>query len=549
MDIKVELSDDIIENDFTLLESLTDDELLSSLEDEQQKVEEQISSLLNDLDVEEPKGVEVSSLGDKIMETVIDGILGPFGLSRAVFQDKTGGDVTTEYNAQKGIFSKQSEQYDRGQYDKKFDEANHNITKDANRWGDGFKDEYTGLYTDRPDIDHIVAENDYHLHYGGWMQSPEQRASLGADPENHALTDRSINRSMQQKDIKAWEDLPNTHDPSVTNREFYAIDDERVDAKLKQGRAAAESHSPTNYDKIKYQGKQLAEAGIKTGLCLAARQAMGMALKIFVETSYSIIKEAITKYKEKVITSLKDFMTFISMKMKELKAHIIDILKKIGGSALQGGVAGIISTLITFLINTFITTAARIVTLIREAVNTVTKTIKALVSKESTKEERMNAACNIFLSGMVSCLGILLVETVKKFLETTPLNPFAEDLSNVIVNIAAGIIGVLIFYLVSRISSSKKKEEERKALEEKLSIIFSLEQWSMVNKTEMAACQVGITASSFCQVVDFAEKAWIDMEYLSYIGRLLDEDTDRTLSRISEQEKSISNKLQELRRK
>lgn len=545
-------SDEIIDiGTLPEFENLNDDSILSGLEQNQEAIESELSELLTKLDEEPPKGIEVSSLGDKVIETVIDGILGPFGLSRAVFMDKDGGAVTTSFNAKKGIYALEKEEYDRiNDYDPGFRKTKQIALDRARNADGGFTDEYTGLYTDRPDVDHIVADESYHRLYGGWMQDKEQRKAFSADPDNHAVTDRSVNRSMQEKDIKKWENSPNSHDPSVTNKEYYALDDRRVNARIKRGEKVAKAHQPTSKEVFKYQASALGKAGVKTGLALAMRQSVGVMLKVFVETAYSAIKEAISKWKEKVITTVKEFLSFIVNKLKSLKDSFKDILKQVGAAAAQGLSAGFLSTLVTFLINTFITTAARVVTIIREAFNTITKTIKTLCDSKADKKERVKAACNIFITGMATCLGILLLEAVKNWLLTVPvLQNFADDAAHVIVNIITGLIGVIAFYIAAKLSARKAKKEQALAIQENLDRIFSLEQWRIVNSTQLATVQVVNTAQALFQTMSSYERALADWNYLLRIQEFYDQQTDENLDKDDIVQRRTTVKIQVMREK
>lgn len=544
-------SDEIIDvNTLPEFENLNDDSILSNLEQNQEAIESELSELLTKLEEEPPKGMEVSAFGDKVIETVIDGILGPFGLSRAVFSDKNGGSVTTSYNAQKGIYALEKEQYDRGEYVAGFDTAKQVALNRAKNKDGGFTDEYTGLYTDRPDVDHIVAAESYHRLHGGWMQNKEQRKAFGSDPENHAVTDRSVNRSMQQKDIKEWEAAPNRNDPSVTNKEYYALDDRRVNAKIRRGEKAAQAHQPTPGEVFKYQASALGKAGVKTGLALAMRQSFGVMLKVFVETTYSAIKEAISKWKEKVITTVKEFLSFIVNKLKSLKENFKDILSQVGAAAAQGLSAGFLSTLVTFLINSFITTAARVVTIIREGINTITKTIKTLCDSKVDKKERVKAACNIFITGLATCLGILLLETVKKWLLTLPvINSFADEAAQVIVNIITGLIGVIAFWIAAKLTARKAKKEQAIALQDNLDRIFSLEQWRILNSTQLATVQVANTAQALFQTMSFYEAALTDWFYLLRIQEVYDKHTDENLEKVEVIQRRIEKKMVVLRGK
>lgn len=445
---------DFTEEDYETLEKADWTSVLEAFEKKEEELDSRINSLLSELEnVEE--STDATSLAAQCKDVVIDSILGPFGLTKAMFNDKIGGAVTTQHNASKGIFSKESEEYDRGEYVRDFDNS---IAKARMVNGDGYTDEYTGLYTDTPDVDHIVAANDYHRNYGGWMQNKDERASFGADPNNHAVTDRSVNRSMGQKGIKEWEDLPNRNDPSVTNKEYYGLDDRRVNSRVARGEATAQQHAPTTGEKVGYYAKNL---GIQSGtaaLKLAARQAIGTALKIFVEESFTVIRDAIKKAKEGVIHGVKEFLAYIIEGIKAIKDKMSEILKRVGVSAAEGGISGAISTLVTFVVNSFITTAKRIVALIREVVTSVIQTIRVACDKSKSAEERKDAIQRILFNALNVCIGIFLTEAIVKFIQTTltPLSGFADDIAKVLTAIVLGLLGVIIVYIIGRIHASAK---------------------------------------------------------------------------------------------
>ena len=55
----------------------------------------------------------LQELLNSCQQQVLQQIIGPFGLTPAMFDDKDGGNVTTQNNAEKGLFAKKSEEYNR----------------------------------------------------------------------------------------------------------------------------------------------------------------------------------------------------------------------------------------------------------------------------------------------------------------------------------------------------------------------------------------------------------------------------------------------------
>lgn len=55
----------------------------------------------------------LQELLNSCQQQVLQQVIGPFGLTPAMFEDKAGGNVTTQHNADQGIFAKGTEEYGR----------------------------------------------------------------------------------------------------------------------------------------------------------------------------------------------------------------------------------------------------------------------------------------------------------------------------------------------------------------------------------------------------------------------------------------------------
>ena len=281
------------------------------------------------------------------------------------------------------------------------------------------------------------------------MKNKEKRNKFGTDERNLNVIDGSLNESLGEKDKYDYETQKSNRNPELTNKEDRGMDNRRVNAAQRRSDEAIKEHEPTTKERIIYHGKELGKEGAKAGFKLALRQALGCALKIMVEESFLIIKDAIKKYKEGLLKGFRSFILYIIEGLKNIRYKIQDYLKKIGNSALEGGISGIISTIVTFIINSFITTVKRVVTIIREATLSLGRAVKVLCDNSMPMEERMQAAGKIVFAGISTCIGIFLTEVISKFLSTNlpMLGSLSDDVANVLVSIVVGLVGILITYL------------------------------------------------------------------------------------------------------
>lgn len=444
-DIAISEITEMTDKDFEEIETADWDSIYNSIEQEEQRLLDELETIdqkNKNIDTNE----QVFNLANECKDIVIDCILGPFGLSRAMFDDKDGGAVTTQHNAEKDIFAKDSEKFNRDHYD--FDKKQREKIVEERKVDGKSIDQLTGLETDNQDVDHYYSAKSYHKK-GGWMQKREKRKAFGTDERNLNVVDSSLNRSLGEKDKYEYEQQQSRRDPDKTNKEDRGMDNRRVNAAQRRSDESVKEHEPTTKERIIYHGKELGKEGAKAGFKLALRQAIGCALKILVEESFLIIKDAIKKYKEGLLKGFRSFILYIIEGLKNIRYKIQDYLKKIGNSTLEGGISGIISTIVTFVINSFITTVKRVVTIIREAALSLGRAVKVLCDNSMPMEERMQAAGKIVFAGISTCIGIFLTEAISKFLSTNlpMLGSLSDDVANVLVSIIVGLAGILITYL------------------------------------------------------------------------------------------------------
>ena len=392
----------------------------------------------------------LQQLMESCQQEVLRQIIGPFGLTPAMFDDKDGGNVTTQHNAEQGIFAKESEEFERTDYDyaaakrKKMKESVENGSMNSQE----FVDQYTGekeptrrtnsegKQVMNAELDHTIPVKDIHGQ-GGWMKDKEGRTRLSSTEENLNYTTHKTNRSKSDKS------------PDEALSEEKGFDKERIDPIVNKAKEAIEKELPSTSERLKYHGKELAKEGAKEAGKNALRQALGVLLHEFVNGSFVEIK---TLLKER--HSEENLIDRLVASLKRVMDRVIKKLKAALDAAIQGGVQGFISNLLTFLINNLITTSKKIVTIIRESMQSLWKAIKLMVSPPEGMSalEITREVTKIIAAVVTTGLGMLLEESVKGFIMTIPvLAPIADVLATALTAIMTGIAGALIVYGIDRL--------------------------------------------------------------------------------------------------
>jgi len=389
-------------------------------------------------------------LMESCQQEVLRQIIGPFGLTPAMFDDKDGGNVTTQHNAELGIFAKESEEFKRTDYDyaaakrKKMRESVENGSMNSQE----FVDQYTGekeptrrtnsegKQVMNAELDHTISVKDIHGR-GGWMKDKGGRTKLSSTGENLNYTTYKTNRGKSDKS------------PDEALSEEKGFDKERIDPIVNKAKEAIEKELPSTSERLKYHGKELAKEGVKEAGKNAMRQALGILLHEFVNGSFVEIK---TLLKER--SNEENLIDRLVVSLRRVMNRVIKKLKAALDAVIQGGVQGLISNLLTFLINNLITTSKKIVTIIRESMQSLWKAIKLMVNppKGMSAPEMTREVTKIIATVVTTGLGMLLEESVKGFIMTIPVvAPIADVLATALTAIMTGIAGALIVYGIDRL--------------------------------------------------------------------------------------------------
>ncbi len=398
----------------------------------------------------------LQQLIESCQQEVLRQIIGPFGLTPAMFDDKDGGNVATVHNAERSIFpddlhkdnfAMAHEQYDQTMRQKHLDDtdARGKPYEDINRTIDA-GGEALSVATNRPMVkgkingDHTVSLKEAHEDKALHLRfSEEERKKILNNKKNVVFIEESINKS---KGHKSWDEC--LSNPEFVEKHELTPEDQRRIRKMDKA-----TRSDIQREKNKRLTGELLSTSAKEGGKNALRQALGVVLHEFVNGSFIEIKTLL-----KDCHNEKNLIDRLIKSLKRVMNRVINKLKAALEAAIQGGVQGLISNLLTFLINNLITTSAKLVTIIRESMHSLWKAIKMMVKPPEgmSPMEVTREATKIIAVVVTTGLGLAMEESVKGFIMTVPvLAPITDVLAAGLTAIMTGITGALIVYGIDRL--------------------------------------------------------------------------------------------------
>ena len=408
----------------------------------------------------------LQQLMESCQQEVLKQIIGPFGLTPAMFDDKDGGNVTTTHNFKEGIVATESDQnkYDDWQnredmnwQDRRnpYDKASKPIRSANKKPGapdlkDGYTDE-TLEKNKHAHYEHITSVKEIEKDIGKNLRmTQEERIALANSPKNTTYTIDKINTKGAGGKIPAKDDkdlMDYFNSLTKEQRQELGMKPELIKEKYRQSKNHIASEDFKSW--IKKDGKELLSTGAQEAGKNALRQAFGVLLHEFANGSFVEIKVLLKDKHDE-----KNLIDRLIESLKRVMQRVINKLKAALDALLQGGVQGFISNFLTYLINNLITTAKKVVTVIREGMQGLWQAIKLMLNppKDMPPMEIARQVTKIIAGVVTTGLGMLMEESVKGFVTSIPvLLPIADVLSIALTAIITGVVGSLIVYGLDRI--------------------------------------------------------------------------------------------------
>ena len=434
-----------------------------------------MSSFVGELNINfepDPEENVFSSVWGEYEKVIMQSLITSFGLDFLV-HDQHGGDVDTIHNVRQigkdpNMKYKNSQnatdyanrgEYDSGAYhrDSRYIEINRKVSE--NKKSGNLKDSYTGKKVARNadvDLDHVIAAKEIHDDQGRVLAGLDGRCLANCD-ENLKPTDRSINRSMQDKDMEAyiqkWEaDRPQRQSRinelkgknSLTDKErkelaklekLEQIDPDKMRSENKKARAAYEAKLAKAYYTSPKFIKDTAMAAGSRGAEMGLRQAMGF---VFVEIWMSCKKELQMLPPGKDLGDMIGAVAIGVTKGVEIaKSKYKEILSKFG----EGFISGALASLTTTICNIFFTTAKNLVRCIRQIYASVVEAGKVLLFNPDNLMfgDRIKTTTIILATGASVLVGTAVGELLRK----TPIAAI-PGLGSIIITFCSSLVSGLL---------------------------------------------------------------------------------------------------------
>ncbi len=394
---------------------------------------------------------------------ILNQIIGPFGLSTAMFEDRNGGNVTTIHNFSRDAadYIAEKDKASHAQANKKYNRDNyesHDWDKKSQEHRSSGIDGYTGKETlaKDMDLDHVTSMKEIATNKKANLalntgESLDKVKAMANSDENLVATHKSINRSKSDQNITEF---------SEKNGERFDLDKDRI----KQAKQRSESHinSTVNLELAKKQSIELFQTSGSQAVKMGLKEGLGILL---VELINGLFNEFVILFKQGVNAGESLFKE-MGRRLKKILKSVIQKIPNALESSFQGSISGLLSNLVTFIINNFLSTAKRYVTVIRDGFLGLLRAFKMIFfpPKNMTSDEALQEGLKILSTVIVSSIGVLLNESISAFLATVPfIKPIADLITPVLLGVSTGLISVFISYQID--SYFEGKQLDRKLLD------------------------------------------------------------------------------------
>ena len=408
-----------------------------------------VAALNNDMNAYDvnPKEKIFESIWKEYESVILQSLVTSFGLDFIV-HDQHGGDVDTVHNVRQisidpemkyKNYNNENDYENRGAYDSdayhkdpRYIAINKNVS--IKKKNGELIDSYTGKKLARNanvDLDHAVASKEIHEDRGRVLAHLDG-LDLANNEDNLKPTDRSINRSMQDKDMDVylanWEmKTPERKNRiallkeknSLTDKErkeleklekLDQIDPDKMRAANKKAREAYDAKIKKAYYTSENFYKDSAIAARNRGAEMGMRQAIGF---VFVEIYMGAEHELKSMPAN---SSLEDMLKAVGTGVKNGAENAKKKYKEIFSKFGEGFISGSLSSITTTICNIFFTTAKNLVRNIRQIYASVVQAGKVLLFNPDNLMfgDRIKTSTIIIATGASVLVGTAVGELIGK---------------------------------------------------------------------------------------------------------------------------------------
>lgn len=467
-----------IEPEGVRVDDLLDEESLARIEREWAEMVADVEAHLDEQ--------RIAALTYACRRSVIDAIVRPFGLGRLVARfDRVGGAVLTPHNAEAGragavnpgdltnqtkvaeYIERRDEPYSHKDYERGFPAMRKARFKDDTP----LEDAYTGRPLTRDGqthLDHVIPAKQIHTDTkANFFFDKDGKVAAANANENLAYTSAPLNQSKNDERPGTWMEKEDRGGGTKAVR--FGVERER--AERLEERAEASLADRIRGPELKYYLLETAKAGTTEAAKMGLQQALGLLL---VEVTVGVFDELASLIREG--TGREGIVAALKVRAKRVLDRVVNAWRDVVDAFLKGALVGLLSVIVTAVINTLVTTAQRVVRMIREGAFSLCRAVAVLVNPPEGMDLMTAAheASKLVAGGVVISGGIAMEHAVETAIASVPfLAPVAPALTAVSVGLLTGLTTVLVIAALDRFDffgaiATGRGEQRRKALAAKL---------------------------------------------------------------------------------
>lgn len=410
----------------------------------------------------------IKILLQEFKEIALTQVINEFGIGHFLEDYKKGGNVTTLHNANAKVFAeldvkeryekKYSSEVRRKIYEPEWRQKKRQHLKQYSIPIDAYTNKELSNVS-WSHLDHIVSAAEIHENPKARLYMTDvERGGIAVDNQNLALTTGKINLSKGKKDLEEWGDSNNSLNQKKSNFDYFEID--KKSALSRHTVAKKHINDSIKVAGIKYYSKGLTVTGVKQGLVVGLKQAMGL----FLYELQSVLFRELNVYFAKI----KHFNNW-ERRTKELKKafnrvhiHMSQKIKRFLTVFAEGFLRGFISNLITVLINSAYTTTKNMAKMITDGLSGLWQAYCLLTNRYEVtpRHTALKKASKIITAILVTTTGVIFTESFAVYLKTTIFATFAELIGSLVGGILTGITVAILMYAIEELVFSLQKINE-----------------------------------------------------------------------------------------
>lgn len=308
------------------------------------------------------------------------------------------------------------------------------------------------LYAPDADIEHVIAKkeffDDFILKIG---TTDSELTEVIGSKENLIFTDKSLNRSLQEKNIFEYLNERGSVDPD--NPDLVHIE---INGKIRtvNKKDVEEAYAVAEKSKHKHQIEALKEVGVTvvtTGAYMATQQVVGLiiveTIDIFTDEIKSLAVNGQLINSDGWLQNTKDAINRIQNKLAE-RFEERQIWARAKSLGIESGVAGALSVIPQIIISMLVKIPAFILALIRESTLSVVRCVRVLISND---ENKLNSI-KIILAGAASAIvGLYLGRVIGTAIAGVPLlNRFNKQVTDILTGLLITAVPLAAIYTFER---------------------------------------------------------------------------------------------------